>query len=367
MNNPPRYCPSRRPVRTLLVAIVVATAWLTMSHSNMLARESANDAVASRQLIYDDAPFPSCHASTIEQATDGTIVAAWFGGTDEGEKDVGIWFARLENGKWTRPVEVATGVTPGRTDERHPCWNPVLFQPPGDGAPPLMLFYNVGPKPHSWWGMLKTSTDGGKTWSKETRLPDGILGPVKNKPVLINDGKRLLAGSSSEHDGWLVHMEWTDDLAKTWGRTEPLNTKEEMRTIQPTVLVHAPDDIQILCRSETGRVVQARSTDGGKTWTKLTKTDVPNPDAGIDAVRLKDGRCLLVYNPTTSGRTPLSVALSEDKGKTWKPVVVLEDQPGEYSYPAIIQAKDGSVHATYTWKRERIRHVVIDPQKLASK
>ena len=78
---------------------------------------------------------------------------------------------------------------------------------------------------------------------------------------------------------------------------------------------------------------------------------------------LADGRFLLVYNHTPKGRTPLNVALSKD-GIDWKPALVLENEPGEFSYPAVIQARDGLVHITYTWQRQRIRHVVVDPAKL---
>jgi alpha-L-rhamnosidase len=95
----------------------------------------------------------------------------------------------------------------------------------------------------------------------------------------------------------------------------------------------------------------------------MTLTELPNPSAGTDAVTVKDGRHLLVYNPTPKGRTPLSVAISRD-GKTWDTAHVLESGPGEYSYPAVIQTADGLVHITYTWRRERIRHVVLDPSKL---
>ena len=77
---------------------------------------------------------------------------------------------------------------------RHPCWNPVLFDVPGAG---LMLFYKVGPSPQTWWGMVRTSRDSGRTWSEARRLPDGILGPIKNKPVRLADGT-LVAGSSTE-------------------------------------------------------------------------------------------------------------------------------------------------------------------------
>jgi predicted neuraminidase len=227
-----------------------------------------------------------------------------------------------------------------------------------------MLFYKVGPKPDSWWGMLKTSNDGGRTWSKPQRLPDGILGPVKNKPILLGNGV-LLCGSSTEHDGWTVHMERTPDFAQTWEKTPTLNDGKKLRAIQPTILVESntnPPALRILCRTESGRIGQSASRDGGKTWEQLSLTDLPNPDAGIDAVTLRDGRRVLIYNPTTSGRSPLSVAVSDD-GKTWKRGPDLETAPGEYSYPAVIQADDGKVHVTYTWKRERIRHAVLDPAK----
>lgn len=95
----------------------------------------------------------------------------------------------------------------------------------------------------------------------------------------------------------------------------------------------------------------------------MKATGLPNPNSGIDAVMLRDGRALLVYNHTPRGRSPLNVALSSD-GKTWKSALVLENLPGEYSYPAVIQSRDGLVHITYTWHREKIRHVIVDPAKL---
>ena len=78
---------------------------------------------------------------------------------------------------------------------------------------------------------------------------------------------------------------------------------------------------------------------------------------------LKDGRQLIVYNHTPKGRSPLNVAVSRD-GKAWEAALVLESEPGEYSYPAVIQAADGRIHITYTWKRQRVKHVVVDPAKL---
>lgn len=310
-----------------------------------------------REFIYEEAPFPECHATTLAETNEG-VVAAWFGGTYEKHPDVGIWFARRTPEGWTKPVEVANGVE--SAEVRYPCWNPVLHQA---GSGKLLLFYKVGPSPSDWWGMLITSDDGGQSWSQPQRLPDGILGPIKNKPVQLADG-RLLCGSSTEHDGWRVHMEWTPDEGQTWQRTPALNDGLRFGAIQPTILQHPGGELQILCRAQgVGKILESRSSDGGRTWSKLVPGALPNPNSGIDAVTLADGRHLIVYNHTPRGRSPLNVAISQD-GTQWKAAAVLESEPGEYSYPAVIQSRDGRVHITYTWKRERPRYVVLDLQQL---
>jgi predicted neuraminidase len=326
------------------------------SGSSAISARASEAGMVTMEFVYETAPFPQCHASTIAESGAG-LVAAWFGGTREKNKDVGIWVARKVDEIWTVPSEVANGVQNANT--RYPCWNPVLFQA-ADG--PLLLFYKVGPSPSTWWGMLITSNDGGLTWSKPQRLPDGILGPIKNKPLQLEDG-RLLCGASTEHEGWRVHMEWTEDRGASWSRTDVLNDGKTMHAIQPTILQHKGDHLQILCRSRgVGKIVQAFSSDLGKTWSEMTACELPNPCSGIDAVTLKDGRHLLVYNHTSRGRSPLNVAVSTD-GKKWKAAIVLENTPGEYSYPAVIQTSDGMVHVTYTWKRQRVRHVVLDPAR----
>lgn len=347
-----------------LIALVV---WLL---AGPLIAQPANPALIRSEWIYEQAPFPECHASTIAQTPQG-LVAAWFGGTRERNPDVGIWLSRRSDAQWSTPVEVATG-EPAELGQaggkRLPCWNPVLFQRPGGE---LILFYKVGPSPSTWWGMLKRSTDGGLTWSAPERLPDGIAGPIKNKPVLLPSGV-LLCPSSSEDHNWRVHFEQTSDWGKTWQRTGPINEGVTDGAIQPSVLFHADGRLQALCRSQqTGFIAETWSADGGKTWSPLQKTSLPNPNSGTDAVTLRDGRQLLVYNPSppTPGkfggpRTPLDVAISDD-GKTWRTLAVLENEPGEFSYPAVIQTTDGLVHITYTWKRQRIRHVVLDPAKEA--
>jgi predicted neuraminidase len=327
-----------------------------------LALAAAPDpAVVRAEYIFDAKPTPSCHASTVVETPDG-LVAAWFAGTRERHPDVGIWVARRGPDGWSKPVEVFNGVQP--EGPRLPCWNPALYQAPGG---PLVLFFKVGPSPGTWWGMRASSTDGGKTWSKAERLPDPILGPVKNKPVLLPDGT-LLCGSSAEGQGkgWRVLMERTHDLGKTWDQIGPL-TGPAAKAIQPTVLRYGPSRLQILCRTKDQGIAESWSADEGKTWGPLTPTALPNPNSGIDAVMLRDGRALLVYNHSPKGRTPLNVAVSAD-GKAWAAALVLEDAVGpQFSYPAVIQTADGLVHTTYTYGRERIKHVIIDPAKLTTK
>ena len=322
-------------------------------------------AIVFQEFIYESGPYPSVHASTIVETPQRELVAAWFGGQRERSPDVGIWVSRKEKDGWTQSVEVANGVQPDGT--RHPTWNPVLFQP---RSGPLMLFYKVGPSPQTWWAMLRTSTDGGRTWSAARRLPDGILGPIKNKPVQLADGT-ILAPTSTESDtdesSWQVHFERTSDLGKTWTATAPLNDGTTMAAIQPSILFRdriGGDRLLAVGRTRQGKVFSTSSDDAGRTWTPLSLIDsLPNPNSGTDAVTLADGRHLIVYNPVPRGRTPLAVAVSRD-GRTWTRVLTLESEPGEYSYPAVIQASDGRVHITYTWKRQRVKHVVVDPAKL---
>jgi predicted neuraminidase len=219
-------------------------------NSTSAALQPSADAILHEEFIFEQAPFASCHASTIAEVKGGVLVAAWFGGTRERNPDVGIWVARRDNLGWSKPVEVANGLEPG--GGRYPCWNPVLFQPTRG---PLMLFYKVGPSPSEWWGMLMTSTDGGATWSKPARLPAGILGPIKNKPVQLKDGS-LVCGSSTEHAGWRVHIERTTDLGGKWQKTESLNDPKQFGAIQPPILVYHSGAIQILCRSRQRRITE---------------------------------------------------------------------------------------------------------------
>ncbi|MDR3406334.1 MAG: exo-alpha-sialidase [Chthoniobacter sp.] len=314
--------------------------------------------IVRSEFIFESAPFPSCHASTIVQTKSG-LAAAWFGGTKEGAPDVGIWLSRQRDGQWSAPAEVATRVLEDGT--HFACFNPVLFQPPNA---PLLLFYKAGGNPAGWAAFLKTSTDEGATWSTPAPIPDGFVGPVKNKPVLLPDGSILCGSSIETRDGkWRVQFERTPDLGKTWTKTDFLNDGLQISAIQPSILFLPMGKLLAIGRTRQSHLFRIQSDDGGKTWGQMTLTDLPNPNSGTDAVTLRDGRHLLVYNHTPKGRSPLNVAVSSD-GVAWQAVLVLENQPGEYSYPAVIQTSDGLVHIVYTWKRQRIKHVVVDPAKL---
>jgi alpha-L-rhamnosidase len=323
--------------------------------------------IVKDEFIFEKAPYPECHASTIAQTKTG-LVASWFGGTKERNPDVCIWVSRYVNGKWTEAVNVANGIQ--NDSLRYPCWNPVLYQVPhGD----LWLFYKIGPKPSAWKGYMRTSKDGGITWSEQKALPDGFIGPVKNKPVMLKNGV-IMSPSSTEDSGAKVHFEETADLGKTWKKIGPINDGKTMKAIQPSILFYKAGRLQALCRSQNRAILESWSSDNGNTWSPMEKTSLPNNNSGTDAVTLKDGRQLLVYNHVLppgnlakGPRTPLNVALSKD-GKTWYASLILEDSPiSQYSYPSVIQTSDGMVHVVYTWRRQRIKHVVIDPSKLEMK
>jgi len=344
----------------------LTTLFFSFAAMNLVNAQSGpwKKGIVEEEFIFNKAFFPSCHAATIAETPKG-LVAAWFGGTKERNPDVEIYVSRKINHSWTTPVSVANGIQ--NDTLRYPTWNPVLYQVP-DGD--LLLFYKVGPKPSEWHGWMKTSHDNGITWSKAKALPDGYIGPVKNKPVLVGNNK-LLSPSSTEDDGWKIHFEASNDFGKTWRWIGPINDGKTFNAIQPSILLYKNGKLQILARSKNRALLQSWSSDKGETWSPLEKTSLPNNNSGTDAVTLKDGRQLLVYNhvlppgnEVKGARTPLNVAVSKD-GETWYASLILEDSPiSQYSYPSVIQGKDGMVHIVYTWRRQKIKYVKVDPSKL---
>jgi predicted neuraminidase len=333
---------------TMKFTLIISTILISTASFAQVNRKEIDSAsrkgIIIDQFIYRDSAIAQCHASALVETKHG-LLAAWFGGTGEGNKDVCIYTSRLVKGIWTKPVIAADGRINDST--RYACYNPVLFQIPGGE---LLLFYKIGPEVQKWTGWLKRSFDAGNTWSKPEQLPDGILGPVRNKPLYLN--------------GWLICPSSTD-----------LNDGKSISGIQPAVIRLSPEKLLALCRSQNGTINQTYSNDNGSSWSNLEATSMVNNNSSIDAITLKDGRHLLVHNkvnpspgdPEGRGpRSPLNLSISSD-GIHWKEVLVLENEKGaEFSYPYIIQTSDGLVHISYTWKRKKIKYIVVQPKKLNS-
>lgn len=323
------------------------------------------------EFIFETAPFASPHASTIIELPNGEMMSAWFGGTYEGNPDVAIWGSRWSNGKWSAPVELIR-------ESGTPTWNPVLFHTKDKK---LWLYYKYGTNPTMWTAGRRWSDDNGKTWSAVEHLPAGLYGPIRAKPLVMEDGTIVSGTSVESYRNWAVWIERSTDNGQTWAKIGPITIPQNLYgisvnstipkevpgsndwkftegIIQPSVISLGGKRLRLYARSTArmGKICVADSSDGGRTWTQARPLNLPNPNSGLDAVTLKDGRIVLVYNHTSSGRTPLNLAVSRN-GENFKMFSTLEDQPGEYSYPAIIQGKNGDLHITYTWNRKKIRYV----------
>lgn len=337
------------------------------------SQPAAQPGVVLEEFVFESSPdFRSCHSATVLELPNGELLCAFFSGTRESHPDVEIRLSRKPaGGAWTAPVSVADGNEP--RGERMSTGNPVLFRPKGGD---VMLFYKVIKPDVGFLGRAKTSSDGGHAWSEARRVGDGLMGAVKNKPIQLDNGAILSPSSTEDDHGWRVHVERGTDGGKTWKLIGPINPEAKIGAIQPTLLTYPDGRIQMLCRtrSEHGFIAQSWSKDGGLTWTPLEAAVLPNNNSGFDAVTLRDGRQLLVYNHSTrtqpgmghKGRGILNVALSRD-GINWEASLILEhlDESGkQFSYPSVIQTRDGLVHIVYTWHRKRIKHVVLDPARL---
>lgn len=318
--------------------------------------KTVTDSVAvEREYVFGDKrPFAQCHASTLVRLDNGQFLVAWFGGTEEKNPDVGIWLSKGQPGSWSAPVEVAK-----IREDAH--WNPVL-QKTSDGK--VYLYFKVGKEISHWETWVKTSTDGGNTWSEAYELVKGDKGgrgPVKDKLIELSDGT-WLAGASNEVKDWEVFVDRSEDKGKTW-KASPyfdIDTVEikGKGAIQPTMWESKPGNVHMLVRTTGGVIGRSDSFDNGKNWTQIKKTDMPNPNSGIDLAKMSDGTLALAYNPdgkNWGSRSPLSLALSYDNGKTWPDKFDLDKggKEDEYSYPAVISWGD-SVAVTYTWNRKTI-------------
>ncbi|MGN1451733.1 MAG: exo-alpha-sialidase [Eubacteriales bacterium] len=316
-------------------------------------------------------PFEQVHASTVAVCGDGSVAAAWFGGTREGHEDVRIWFSkRMADGRWRRPVALSEENM--RTD-----WNPALLAQ-GDR---LTLYYKEGRDTKTWQTFVRVSEDNGETWGDIRMLVPGDTfgrGPVKNKPVVLSNGD-ILAGASIEDSlaRWDLFVDISEDNGKTWTKTEaipflrPYSSKviasrEELEKganglIQPTIWENPAHDgrVSMFARSSFAFVYRSDSENFGRTWSTAHPTGIPNNNSGLDAVMTDGGTLALIYNPVGLNwgpRSPLALSLSENNGESFTETELLETVPGEFSYPAIT-AVGNRLYMTYTWNRRVVAFV----------
>lgn len=312
-----------------------------------------------KEFIYDTIEnVPECHASTVLPLPDGRVMAAWFAGEYESNDNVRIWYSIKENGVWSTPCKI-------RSDENVPHWNPVLDLK-NDGS--IRIYYKKGRKIHSWVTWYVDSSDGGKSWSEPRELIPGDTycgrGPVKNKCIRTREGL-LLAPASNEKTKqlWRCFIDVSRDDGDTWEKCDyivrPRKTFGLAGMIQPTLWQDDEGVVHAFMRSNKGRIYKSVSLDGGFTWSKAERTDMPNNNSGIDLVRVPDGRIFLVYNPVEENwgdRSPLELAVSEDNGETFKTVCILEDEKdGEFSYPSITYYNN-RLYIAYTYNRKKIMY-----------
>lgn len=326
-------------------------------------------------------PTEFCHASTVVELASGKRLCCWFGGSHEGREDVAIYISSNAGDGWSTPRKLV--------DSPAANWNPVLFK----AQDRLLLFCKYGNAITSWQTLLLESTDQGATWSAPVELVPGDCsggrGPVRNKPIRLSNGW-IIAGGSTEAGIWQAFADISKDEGATWQRTAPIaiagltysgeKTAESSiavsqqsfygrGVIQPSLWESAPGQVHMLLRSSEGYIYRSDSQDYGLTWTDAYSIGEPNNNSGLDLVRCSNDGCLyLVCNPVAANwglRSPLSLLKSRDNGATWQRVLDLETQPGEFSYPAIIETGDG-LCITYTWNRQNIACVQLGAAEMAA-
>jgi predicted neuraminidase len=311
----------------------------------------------SSELIFEQIPgAPAHHASTIAEAANGDLVAVWYGGSYESSDDQALFLARRRKGEraWSKPQALVR-------DSLNPPGNAVVFR---DVKDQLWIIWArmTASRPlrrGGGWGettlMFRTSPDNGIRWTEDRRLIGDIGGLPRNPPIVRANGEILLplGGRGGSFFAQSVNG------GRTWRRLGFVP-----RGGQPAAAERADGSILMLMRASP-RILQSESADGGRTWSEVQATEFRNPNAGISLARLKNGHLVLAFNDSEKDRTPLSVARSTDGGKTWERPLVLEANPGEYSYPCIMQSADGKIHLTYTFRRYSIKHVEFNEDWLA--
>lgn len=308
----------------------------------------------SSELIFDRIPgAPAHHCSSLAQAPNGDLVSVWYGGSYESAEDQKLFFARRPVGTrtWSSPVVL-------QQDTLQPPGNAVIFV---DNRSRLWIVWcrMEESRPLRRGGgwvycrlMYRISTDSGQTWTADKPMFDKqVYGVPRNGPITLRDGTFILP--IKNHDDNTMCLVTTDD-GQSWQRRGPVSTGS-----QPAIIERSDGSLMALLRHRP-HILSSLSHDAGRTWTEPHPLPLKNPGAGITLTKLKNGHLVLVFNDSESERTPLSITRSLDEGRTWQTPLHLESNPGEYSYPSIIQSTDGKIHLTYTFRRYAIKHVEMN-------
>jgi predicted neuraminidase len=334
-------------------------------------RIPANSFTASKtpffreEFINPDSALPMSHVASICELPDGRLVATWYSGSREGARDVAIFLSTCAPGQsvWSTPRAIVTRESAARDLNRSikKVGNAVIFQ---DSTGLLELLY-VSITVGGWSGSalnLTTSADQGLTWTPSRRL---TLSPFFNFSELVKNAPVALTGDSwvvpiyEEFLGRFPELLWLRKSEGDFIATKGRIAGGEL-VFQPALVTLSSNTALVVLRDYTPqkKIWVAHTADAGRTWTAPAALDLPNPNSGLDALRMTDGRLLLAFNDSTIGRENLRLAVSIDEGRTWMRVATLDEEAGSiFSYPFLLQGRDGCVHVVYTWKGKAIKHV----------
>lgn len=310
---------------------------------------------------------PYKHPSCLTQLENGDLYLVYYGGEGEYAESTRVFGSRQTSGSdtWTAP-EIIAG-NPFKS-----LGNPVVWQAP-DGV--VWLFY-VTRFGDTWSTSRikgKISRDGAKTWSDSFLVTMQAGTMVRNHPIVLHDGDYLLpiyheTGDDTEFTG----SDTTSRMLRftpgetLWRETGVIRSKKG--NLQPGVVEVSPGNLLAFCRragdyepTDSGWTITATSSDGGATWTEGADSAFPNPNSAIDFKKLASGNLMLVYNDHMYERTPLTVAISTDGGKSFPHRRNLIEGEGSFAYPTAIQTRDGKIHVIFTSdERTTIRHAVFE-------
>ncbi len=328
--------------------------------------------------------FRSSHAANLVKLDNGDLLCFWFSGTREGESNVAIVMSRLPKGseQWSKTVELDH-------QEGRSFQNPVAFQAPGGRLWLLHTSQAAGQGQINAEVLYLTSDDAGQTWTTPRPLFTQPGSFIRHPPILIAQKVWLLpmyyTPSPNITDGAESHysaVKLTSDGGKGW---KECKIPQSNGLVQQSIVSLVTGHFLGFFRSRYADFIYQSTSDNGCDWTVPTPTHLPNSNSSIQLAMLRDRSLVIAFNNNSSGvtrdktgvsaRKPLSIALSQDGGKTWPWVRDIETgNPAgqqkkvqdwtheEYSYPSVLQDATGKINVAYTYNREAIKVVRFDEE-----